>query len=71
MEIWDCDGGERLSDGERRKTYVHFPYVQISYVYIYMIYMWKENLGENRCLMERDEETCISKTQLHMVIGML
>lgn len=71
MEIGDSDGGERLSDGERRKTNVYFSYVQISYVYIYMIYMWKENLGESRCLMESDEETCMSKTQLHVVIIML
>lgn len=54
---------------EGRQMYIFLMYR--SHMYTYIWYTCGKNLGENRCLMERDEETCMRKTQLHMVIGML
>lgn len=74
MEIGDCNGGERgkeqdwVMGKEERQMYTFLMYR--SHIYPYMIYVWKENFGESRCIMECAEETSMSKAQLHMVIGM-
>lgn len=53
---------------EERQMYTFLMYR--SHIYPYMIYVWKENFGESRCIMECAEETCMSKAQLHLVTGM-